>query len=119
MGRTSRQSPQANMGCTTSKDAVVVTRPVQGVGQTERQIGKRDRSKREMQDSTRSSKRQISARESQETMKPPMLDEDGHLMPEEVVRRSSSSIISKSLELGTPDYPIYVEVTLLCAFSFI
>lgn len=112
------KSTQTKMGCITSKDVAAVKRPVQGVGQTERLIGKRERSNRRAEDWLVSSKqnssgRQSSVRESKETRKLPMLDEDGHLMPEEVVKRSSSSIVSKSLELGTPDYPVFVEVIML------
>jgi hypothetical protein len=42
----------------------------------------------------------------------PKLDADGHLVKEEVVRRTSSAIRNKHTVLGTPDNPIQVEVRL-------
>jgi hypothetical protein len=44
---------------------------------------------------------------------PPKLDFEGHLLPEEVVRRTSSAIKTKEVLLGMPDNPIQVEV---CTF---
>jgi hypothetical protein len=41
---------------------------------------------------------------------PPKLDAVGHLLPEEVVRRTSSAIKTKEVLLGMPDNPIQVEV---------
>ena len=41
---------------------------------------------------------------------PPKLDAVGHLLPEEVVRRTSSAIKTKEVLLGRPDNPIHVEV---------
>jgi hypothetical protein len=40
----------------------------------------------------------------------PKLDSVGHLLPEEVVRRTSSAIKTKEVLLGMPDNPIQVEV---------
>jgi hypothetical protein len=42
---------------------------------------------------------------------PPKLNEKGHLLPEEVVRRTSSAIKTKEVLLGEPDNPIQVEVS--------
>lgn len=41
---------------------------------------------------------------------PPKLDAVGHLLPEEVVRRTCSAIRTKEVLLGMPDNPIQVEV---------
>jgi hypothetical protein len=55
---------------------------------------------------------------------PPKLDAVGHLLPEEVVRRTSSAIKTKDVLLGMPDNPIrvqvcmvYVNVCVLCCVS--
>ena len=40
----------------------------------------------------------------------PKLNEKGHLMPEEVVRRTQCSILTQKHTLGTAEYPIQIEV---------
>ncbi|KAL7557370.1 hypothetical protein ACA910_019261 [Epithemia clementina (nom. ined.)] len=101
------------MGCNTSKD-VFPRRPVTGVGGTERMISRakrvNDKKTSDSSRSTRSLGSKGSRKEVQEPPKdPPKLDESGHLLPEEVVKRSTSSITSKRLTLGTPEHPILVE----------
>ena len=109
------------MGCTTSQDAVATKRPVTAVGQTERMVTRAKRAKAKesrLSDSVRSNTSRLSngsrpfKKEAPDPPKPPpKLDESGHLMPEEVVRRSMSSVTSKRLELGTPEHPIFIEVS--------
>lgn len=41
----------------------------------------------------------------------PKLDASGHLLPEEVVRRTQCSILTKTTTLGTVEHPIEVEVS--------
>jgi hypothetical protein len=48
---------------------------------------------------------------------PPKLDAVGHLLPEEVVRRTSCAIKTKEVLLGMPDNPIQVEVCILTEYS--
>ena len=81
------------MGCTNSKeDYHDPNKQIQGVGATERLVSRADRLKEKQNPPA------------------PKLDESGRLMPEEVVKRSTSSIVSKILELGTPEEPITLEV---------
>lgn len=42
---------------------------------------------------------------------PPKLDASGHLMPEEVARRTQCSVLSESLLLGTEQSPIAMQVS--------
>lgn len=87
-------------------------RPVQGVGQTERQISRANRLKQEKKASSNP------AFGDGANKVPPKLDESGRLMPEEVVRRSQSSITTKTMILGTPEHEIRVDVS-VAIVSFI
>ena len=88
------------MGCTNSKeDYHDPNKQIQGVGATERLVSRADRLKEKQK-----------AGQAAANPPAPKLDESGRLMPEEVVKRSTSSIVSKILELGTPEEPITLEV---------
>ena len=91
------------MGCANSKEekAALDARSVQGVGQTERMKSRAQRLKeKKANDNAGTSS----------GLEPPKLDDSGKLTAEEVVKRSTSSITSKILELGTDSHKITVEV---------
>lgn len=92
------------------------SRPVKGVGQTERLVNRAQRIK---EASSRALKH-ISSSENLEASgcardiekpTPPKLDSSGNLMPEEVVRRTSSSITNASAMLGTNENAVDVRVS--------
>ena len=86
------------MGC--QQSAPVERKPIVGVGQTERLVSRAERIKRQQSGKGKSSDR----------LPPPKLDACGNLMPEEVVKRTNSSITCKEVILGTKGSPINIEV---------
>eukprot|EP00523_Entomoneis_sp_CCMP467_P005683 CAMPEP_0168763060 /NCGR_PEP_ID=MMETSP0724-20121128/24165_1 /TAXON_ID=265536 /ORGANISM="Amphiprora sp., Strain CCMP467" /LENGTH=514 /DNA_ID=CAMNT_0008812245 /DNA_START=194 /DNA_END=1738 /DNA_ORIENTATION=+ len=83
------------MGCASSKDQVEIKKTVNYVGKTERPNRNRHSDGKYKKPAVDKA--------------PPKLDESGRLLPEEVVRRSTSSITTKTLTLGTEEDPVIVE----------
>jgi hypothetical protein len=67
-------------------------------GQSERFVSQTER--------LRSSKKQNDSF----TLPPLKLDSEGNLMPEEILARTSNSVVDKKVVLGTPETPLHVEV---------
>lgn len=80
-----------------------------GVGQSERMVSRIERQKAAQVAKSGSSTTTVPS-QSIEELHPPKLDDKGHLLPEEVVLRSSNSIVTKEINLGTAEYPVKVEV---------
>jgi len=79
---------------------------LKGVGQTERLVSRSVR----IQNKNKQSKKQQQPPSSQKKLPSPQLNGSGHLTTEEVVRRTSSSVVTKELLLGSPKDPIHLEV---------
>jgi hypothetical protein len=100
------------MGC---QHSVPEKRAVVGVGQTERMVSRAARVQ------VNPGNQSIivpagylpNAKAAAKGGAPPRLDDVGHLLPEEVVRRTVSAIKNKDLTLGMPDNPIRVEVCIV------
>jgi hypothetical protein len=103
-------------------------KPIQGVGQTERLVGRAERLTKGRNVNNSDSKRVLHPTSSM-VGKPdstsstassqgssmfvthlPKLDPTGRLLPEEVVRRTNGSIVTHTIVLGTAENPLQVEV---------
>lgn len=101
------------MGCTPSKSTGDVghAKQVFAVGQTERQMSKAHQDSM-TSDKARKQEGKVSASEGKE-----LLDHQGFLLPEELARRTFSSITNREVTLGTPDNVTQVQVsTVLCFY---
>ena len=110
------------MGCQQSSPAAAAAAaprrtPIKGVGQTERMVSRAHRVQQKLQaandnnNNAGSTSNASSANSNINISAPPKLDPSGHLMPEEVVRRTQCSIFSKKVTLGTLEHPILMEVS--------
>lgn len=91
------------MGCEQSSLAVredAYGEDLQGVGQTERQISRMQKAAMNNTQSSGSGAEKT----------PPKLDEQGFLLPEEVARRTFSSISNKEVTLGTLSNVTHAQV---------
>ena len=80
---------------------------LKGVGQTERLVSRSVR----IQNKNKSKKQQQQSSQPSSPKQPlPQLNGSGHLTTEEVVRRTSSSVVTKELLLGSQKDPIHLEV---------
>jgi len=75
---------------------------IKGVGQTERLVSRAERIKQK--------KAAAAAAAGTKAVEAPKLNGSGHLTMEEVVKRTSSSVVTRDLLVGTKEEPIHVEV---------
>jgi len=92
--------------------------PITGVGQTERMVSRAARIKKKL--AAQKAKQQAAADGGGgggvAASDPPRLDGSGHLTMEEVVRRTSSSVVTQELIVGTKEEPIHIEVCGIAVF---
>jgi len=105
------------MGCQQSTP-LQTQQPIKGVGQTER-LKSRAQRLIDAKSSSSSSAKPLDGANQKLTVtteleqSPPKLDASGHLLPEEVVRRTSSSVVNSQTVLGTEDRQIAMEVRII------
>jgi hypothetical protein len=105
------------MGCQQSTAATGPPKGVKGVGQTERMVSRAHRveqkqlqQKGEPPNNSKANSSNTSVASTTIVGTGPKLNSIGQLMPEEVVRRTHSSILTESMRLGTEGSEIIVEV---------
>lgn len=88
------------MGCVTSKQVPSGTE-VTAVGSTERNLARKEQ---------RQKTGQPNSKKEDEERAPPRLDSSGRLTSEEIVFRTARSKMTKSITVGSLEFPIQIEV---------